>query len=55
MISTTSNFNDAIAFNIPHVKIIRSHVIHARSYLMLKDKTSALRGACLLMGRVHRC
>lgn len=27
MISTTSNFNDAIAFNIPHVKIIRSHVI----------------------------
>lgn len=38
MISTISNFNDAIAFNIPHVKIIRSHVIQHIAILCGKIK-----------------
>ncbi|SUI09892.1 Uncharacterised protein [Salmonella enterica subsp. enterica] len=38
MISTTSNSNDAIAFYIPHVKIIRSYVIQHIAILCGKIK-----------------
>lgn len=38
MISTTSNSNDAIAFNIPHAKIIRSYVIQHITILCGKIK-----------------
>ncbi|EAO5224774.1 hypothetical protein DRL80_01080 [Salmonella enterica subsp. enterica] len=38
MISTTSDSNDAIAFNMPHVKIIRSYVIQHVAILCRKIK-----------------
>ncbi|WP_207751344.1 hypothetical protein, partial [Salmonella enterica] len=50
MISTTSSSNDAIAFNIPHVKIIRSYVIQHIAILCGKIKQALFVALVCLWG-----